>query len=122
MSKLKKNFTREVIYAINDSVQFDWIGQKHMGVIERINTEGREYPVYHIRSTITNRVYNMGADPGVTTAGYIIEKVSGGKKIVKKPTTAPTTATVTQETSTESVELQKAIQKQKDFINHFFEV
>lgn len=118
MPKLKNSFTKEVIYSLNDSVEFDWIGQKHIGVIERINTEGREYPVYHIRSVSTNRVYNMGAESGVTSAGYIVGKTTAAKKIKTKPTLAP----ITQKTETETNELKQAIQKQKDFINHFFEV
>jgi hypothetical protein len=118
MPKLKNNFTKEVIYSINDSVQFDWIGQKDIGIVERIDTETRDYPIYFVRSNTNNRLYNMGADAGITTAGFIVGKTTSSKKPITKPTPAP----VTQETTTESIELKKAIKKQKDFINHFFEV
>jgi hypothetical protein len=116
MSKLKKNFSKEVIYSINDVVEFDWIGAKDIGTIERISTEDREFPIYFIRSERTTRLYNMGAEQGVTSAGYIVSKISSqSKKAVKKPI-------VKQETSDDSVELKKAVKKQKDFLNHFFEV
>lgn len=117
MSKLKKTFTREVIYKINEPVEFSWLGETRSGVIERIESESREFPIYFVRAYQTGRLYNMGADPGVTSAGFVIGKASKTKP--KKVVIEDITPEIQPE---EKTELKKAVKKQKDFINHFFDI
>jgi hypothetical protein len=113
MSKLKESFSKSLLFQINDRVMFDWLGSKRKGVIESVKLNEKQYPIYFVRAE-NERLYNMGAENGVTIAGYIVNKI--GEAPIKQP--------IKQEVTTEepvSTELQTAIKKQKDFLNHFFE-
>jgi|LakMenEpi03Aug12_release.lakeMendotaPanAssembly.Ray.scaffolds.fasta_scaffold747812_2 hypothetical protein len=115
MSKLKDSFSKSLLYQVNDSVMFDWLGSKRRGVIESIKYNEKQFPIYFVRAD-NERLYNMGAEYGLTLAGYILNKVG------EAPKTRIPEETVTEivETNT-SKELTTAIKKQKDFLNHFFE-
>lgn len=116
MSKLKESFSKSPLYKANDFVMFDWLGSKRRGTIESIKVNEKQYPIYFVRAD-NDRLYNMGAENGVTLAGYIINKVGETpvKQRVKEEVVHETIA------ETPSTELRDAIQKQKDFLNHFFE-
>lgn len=112
----KLNLTETKFYKVDDIVEFDWIGQPHTGVIEKIHVNDKNMHVYFVRSTASNKLYNIGSIPHVTTTGYIKSKTG---KIVKS---AAKKVETNAEHQTITDELAHAIKTQKDFINHFFDI
>jgi hypothetical protein len=114
MSKL--NIIDAPIYKINDLVEIDWLSQPHIGSIEKIHVNEKNMRIYYVRSQLSNKLYNVGAAPNITATGFI-----KSKHVATQPT-PPKQQSSSIANKTESSELQHAIESQRDFLNHFFDV
>lgn len=119
MSKLV--FSKEILYKVNDHVTFNWLGDTRDGIIEKLSINDKGYPIYHIRSFITNRIYNTGAEAGVTTTGFIVGIYTKPAKMIHPETIITTTIEAVEENPVKKAVTKKTKDKPAD-INTFFEV
>jgi hypothetical protein len=119
MSKLV--FSKEILYKINDHVTFNWLGDTRDGIVERIIINDKGYPIYYIRSFITQRLYNTGTEAGVTATGFIVGKYVKPAKVIHPEITNTIAPVIVDTKPAKKATIKKTKETPAD-INTFFEV
>ena len=85
----------------------------------KVNDKG--YAIYYIRSFITQRLYNTGAEAGITATGFIVGKYVKPAKVIH-PELPTTVAPVIVDTKPAKKATTKKTKEKPADINTFFQV